>query len=276
MPNTSRTTSPNSLERLSVVIPAYQEERFIGALLEKVIAVDLSQLGIEKEIIVVDDGSRDRTAEIAAGIAARHREVKLHRKVKNEGKGSAVQAGIRMATGDYIMIQDADLEYDPGDYIPMLHALIRRKMDAVYGSRYMKYPDRGKLINFVSSKHAGQSLPAYVGGQSLSVIALFSTGRYISDTVTALKLFRAELIRPLELVTRGFELDHEITAKILARGARLCEVPIRYYPRTKAEGKKIGPRDWVIATKTFLRFSKRVPQEPHGAEIAVGRDTPQA
>jgi hypothetical protein len=102
------------------------------------------------------------------------------------------------------------------------------------------------------------------------LIALCTTGRYISDTVTALKLFRAETIRPLELVTRGFELDHEITAKILARGARLCEVPIRYYPRSKAEGKKIGPKDWVIATKTFLRFSKRGPE---AAAAAAGGNT---
>ena len=253
MPDQSKNISPATAEKLSIVIPAYQEERFIGPLLEKVIAVDLSSLGIDKEIIVVDDGSRDRTAEIAG----RFPEVQLHRKAKNEGKGSAVNAGIRLATGNYIMIQDADLEYDPNDYVPMLKALIGSKAEAVYGSRYMKYPKRGKLVNFVLSKHAGQSLPAYVGGQSLSLIALCTTGHYISDTVTALKLFRAEVVKPLELVTRGFELDHEITAKILARGARLCEVPIRYYPRTKAEGKKIGPRDWVIATRTFLRFSKR-------------------
>ena len=153
MPDKSKTTSQPALKRLSIVIPAYQEERFIGALLEKVIAVDLGPLGVTKEIIVVDDGSRDRTAEIAGSFP----EVTLHRKAKNEGKGSAVQAGIRLATGNYIMIQDADLEYDPGDYIPMLRALIEGSLDAVYGSRYMKYPRRGKLVNFVSSKHRGQS-----------------------------------------------------------------------------------------------------------------------
>jgi glycosyltransferase involved in cell wall biosynthesis len=138
MPDKSKTTSQPALKRLSIVIPAYQEERFIGALLEKVIAVDLGPLGMTKEIIVVDDGSRDRTAEIAGSFP----EVTLHRKAKNEGKGSAVQAGIRLATGNYIMIQDADLEYDPGDYIPMLRALIEGSLDAVYGSRYMKYPRR--------------------------------------------------------------------------------------------------------------------------------------
>src|SRR5512133_3115137 len=168
MPDRSNTTLPRTPEKLSIVIPAYQEERYIGALLEKVIAVDLSPLGLDKEILVVDDGSRDRTAEIAAA----YTEVIVHRKPKNEGKGSAVQAGIRMATGNYIMIQDADLEYDPEDYVPMLKALLGRNMDAVYGSRYMKYPHRGKLVNFIGSRHTGQSFTAYAGGQSLSLIAL--------------------------------------------------------------------------------------------------------
>jgi dolichol-phosphate mannosyltransferase len=252
MPGKSNNTSPTA-EKLSIVIPAYNEERFIGGLLEKVIAVDLSPLGIAKEIIVVDDGSRDRTAEIAASFPG----VTLYQQAKNGGKGSAVQAGIRLAGGDYIMIQDADLEYDPEDYLPMLRALREKRLDAVYGTRYMRYPARGKFVNFIGSKHQGQSLLAYGGGQSLSLIALATTGHYISDTVTALKLFRAGAIRPVELVTRGFELDHEITAKILARGAKLGEVPIRYYPRTKAEGKKIGARDWVIALRTFWRFSKK-------------------
>jgi dolichol-phosphate mannosyltransferase len=252
MPDNSKNISPRKPETLSIVIPAYNEERYIGGLLERVIAVDLSPLGLAKQILVVDDGSRDRTAEIAAS----YPEVTLHRKQKNEGKGSAVQAGIRAATGNYIMIQDADLEYDPEDYLPMLRSLWEKKLDAVYGSRYLRYPERGKLVNFVGSRHKGQSLTAYAGGQSLSLIALFTTGHYISDTVTALKLFRAELVRGIELVTRGFELDHEITAKILARGAKLGEVPIRYYPRTKAEGKKIGARDWVIALRTFWRFSR--------------------
>lgn len=248
MLNPSKNTSPVA-ERLSIVIPAYQEERFIGALIEKVINVDLSALEIEKEIIVVDDGSTDRTAEIAASFP----QVKLHRQRKNEGKGSAVQAGIRIASGDYIMIQDADLEYDPQDYIPMIQMLIATGVDAVYGSRYMKYPNRGKLVNLVTGKHPRQSWTAYMGGRSLTFVALLATGRYISDTVTALKLFRAEVVKRLKLVSRGFELDHEITTKVLAGGGRLCETPIRYYPRTKAEGKKIGLRDWFIATRTFFR-----------------------
>jgi glycosyltransferase involved in cell wall biosynthesis len=251
MTEISNNSSPRKPEKLSIVIPAYEEERFIGPLLEKVLSVDLHPLGLEKEIIVVDDGSRDRTAEIAASFP----QVRLHRKKKNEGKGSAVQEGIRLATGDCIMIQDADLEYDPEDYLPMLRNLIAQSCDAVYGSRYMKYPGRSRFINLLTGKYARQSWAAYLGGQSLSLVALLATGRYISDTATALKLFRMEVIRPLQLVTQGFELDHELTAKVLARGARLCEVPIRYYPRSKAEGKKIGMRDWFIALRTFRRFS---------------------
>jgi glycosyltransferase involved in cell wall biosynthesis len=236
--------------KLSIVIPAYNEERFIGALLEKIQAVDLSPLGITKEIIVVDDCSTDKTSQIAAG----HVGVILKRLDHNSGKGAAVKAGLAKATGAYIIIQDADLEYDPNDYKPMLEALLENGVDAVYGSRYMKYPGKGILANLLTGKHPGQSWTAYGGGQSLSFIGLWFTGRYLTDTVTALKLFKRDVITPLDLQTNGFELDHEISSRILARGYRIKEVPVRYYPRTKAEGKKIGMKDWFIAIRTFKRF----------------------
>jgi dolichol-phosphate mannosyltransferase len=224
---------------LSIVIPAYNEERFIGTLLEKIRAVDLAPLGIEKEIIVVDDCSKDRTAEIAASVPG----VALKRLAVNAGKGKAVRTGIALATGEYLIIQDADLEYDPNDYVPMLHALLSGRADVVYGSRYM---GRGR--------HTNQSLAAYLGGRSLSLAALAFTGRYLTDTVTALKLFHRHQIAALELETSGFELDHEITARMAHRGARFVEVPIRYSPRTREEGKKIGMRDWFIAVQTFVRY----------------------
>jgi len=224
---------------LSIVIPAYNEERFIGTLLDKIRAVDLQALGIEKEIIVVDDCSSDRTAEIAARVAG----VTVERMPVNGGKGRAVRAGIEIATGDYLIIQDADLEYEPNDYVPMLQALTSGRGDVVYGSRYL---GRGR--------HPDQSLTAYLGGRSLSVAALIFTGRYLTDTVTALKLFHREQIATLPLETSGFELDHEITAKMAHRGARIVEVPIRYSPRSRAEGKKIGLRDWFRAVRTFLRY----------------------
>jgi dolichol-phosphate mannosyltransferase len=236
--------------RLSIVIPAYNEEAFIGTLLERIAAVDLSPLGVSKELIVVDDCSRDRTASIAETFA----DVRVIRQPKNGGKGTAVRTGITNATGEYLLIQDADLEYDPRDYVPMLEALFAGRGDIIYGSRYLKFPDRGMLANLSAGKHPGQSWPAYLGGQSLSFVALIFTGRYLTDTVTAFKLFRRDFLLSLELETTGFELDHEITAKASARGLRIAEVPIRYYPRSKAEGKKIGLKDWFRGTRTFWRY----------------------
>jgi dolichol-phosphate mannosyltransferase len=237
--------------RLSIVIPAYNEEAFIGTLLDRIAAVDLTPLGVEKELIVVDDCSRDRTAAIAE---AHPSGVRVWRQPKNGGKGAAVRAGIGLATGEYLLIQDADLEYDPRDYVPMLEALFAGRGDIIYGSRYLKYPDRGMLANLLGGKHTGQSWPAYLGGQSLSFVALLCTKHYLTDTVTAFKLFRREFLVSLELRTSGFELDHEITAKSAARGMRITEVPIRYYPRSKAEGKKIGLKDWFRGTRTFWTY----------------------
>ncbi len=226
---------------LSIVIPAYNEERFIGTLLDRIAAVDLDRLGLTKEIIVVDDCSRDRTGEIVSGKPG----VRLHRLARNSGKGSAVRAGIQMATGDFLVIQDADLEYDPNDYIPMLRPLLTGEADVVYGSRYMG-----------AGKKSGQSWAAYLGGRSLSLVAVLFTGRYLTDTVTALKLFDRAALAGLPLETAGFELDHEITARMLARGARILEVPISYAPRSKSEGKKIGARDWFIGARTFWRYRR--------------------
>ena len=225
---------------LSIVIPAFNEERFIGTLLDRIQAVDLEPLGVLKEIIVVDDCSRDRTAEIVAAMPG----VKLLRMEKNGGKGRAVRAGIAAATGDLLIIQDADLEYDPQDYIPMLKALLDGRAGVVYGSRYLAKGRRGN-----------QSLAAYLGGRSLSLVAWMMTGRFLTDTVTALKLFhRADLLALPALETSGFELDHEITSRMLARGKTIVEVAIRYYPRSKAEGKKIGLRDWFRAVATFWKY----------------------
>ena len=226
---------------LSIVIPAYNEERFIGRLLELVQAVPLEPLGVTKEIIVVDDCSKDRTSEIAGAAAG----VRVHRMPVNGGKGRAVRAGIDLATGDYLIIQDADLEYDPQDYVPMVQALLDGRGDVVYGSRYL-----GK------GRHANQSLAAYLGGRSLSLVMLACTGHYITDTVTALKLFPRTLLPSLALETTGFETDHEITAKVLARGLRIVEVPVSYFPRSKEEGKKIGLADWFIGTRTFWRYRR--------------------
>jgi len=229
------------MSTLSIVIPAYNEERFIGRLLEQIKGVDLAPLGIRTEIIVVDDCSTDRTAEIVSALPG----VRLHRMERNGGKGRAVRAGIASATGEYLIIQDADLEYDPQDYIAMMQALLDGRADIVYGSRYL---GRGRYPN--------QSIAAYLGGRSLSAVAWLFTGRYLTDTVTALKVFRREELAALPLETSGFELDHEITARMLARKRRIVEVPIRYYPRSREEGKKIGAKDWFIGTRTFWKYRR--------------------
>lgn len=237
---------------LSIVIPAYNEERYLGTLLERINAVDLAQVEVTAEIIVVDDCSQDRTAEIAAAVPG----VILERHARNGGKGRAVRTGLARATGDFVIIQDADLEYDPNDYLPMLRALLSGAGDIVYGSRYLKHPERGLVYNLLTGKHPAQSLAAYLGGQSLSFVALFYTGRYLTDTVTALKLFPRQLLAGLTLETTGFELDHEISAKVLAKGCRIVEVPISYFPRNRAEGKKIGLKDWFRARRTFARYRR--------------------
>ncbi len=226
---------------LSIVIPAYNEEAFIGTLLGLVQGVDLQPLGVDKDIVVVDDCSRDRTSAIASAVPG----VRVHRMPVNGGKGKAVRAGIDLAIGDYLIIQDADLEYDPQDYIPMVRAILDGRADVIYGSRYMS-----------AGRHPNQSWAAYLGGRSLSLVMLASTGHYLTDTVTALKLFPRKLLPDLRLETTGFETDHEITAKVLARGLRIIEVPVRYHPRSKAEGKKIGLRDWFIGARTFWRYRK--------------------
>jgi len=226
---------------LSVVIPAYNEARFIGVLLERIAAVDLAPLGITREVIVVDDGSTDETAAIVNAVEG----VRLIRMERNGGKGRAVRAGIAAASGELLIIQDADLEYDPRDYEPMLRALLAGSADIVYGSRYL---GRGR--------HPNQSLGAYLGGRSLSAIAWAFTGRFLTDTVTAYKLFRRADLAILPLETSGFELDHEITARMLARGKSIVEVPIRYAPRSREDGKKIGARDWLIGARTFWRYRR--------------------
>ena len=232
------------MNRLSIVIPASNEERVIGTLLERIRAVDLTPLGFDKEILVVDDCSKDGTSEAVR----RFSDVLLIRHEQNGGKGRAVRTGVERATGDYVMIQDADLEYEPQDYAPMIQMLRSGSADVVYGSRYMN--------GLVGSKHAEQSWAAYLGGRSLSIAALMCTGRYLTDTVTALKLYPREVLAGLQLQTTGFELDHEMTAKVLARGLRIAEVPIQYFPRSREEGKKIGAKDWVRGLRTFWKYRR--------------------
>jgi glycosyltransferase involved in cell wall biosynthesis len=235
---------------LSIVIPAYNEERFIGILLERILRVDTDSLGFAKEIIVVNDGSKDRTSALARSFA--HRGVRCIDQTPNQGKGRAVQRGIRECVGHYILIQDADLEYDPGDYRAMLGAL-RGGAEAIYGSRVLgQLRERGWSL--FPGRHPSQSLGPWLAGLALSAWTALLYGRWISDTLTAYKLYPAAPVKAMRLDTAGFETDHEITAKLIRSGYRIREVPVSYEPRTAAEGKKIRATDGVIALWTLLKY----------------------
>ncbi len=238
------------MPKLSIVIPAYNEGAFIGTLLDRIAAVPTEGLGFEKEIIVVNDGSKDNTEAVARS----HAGVRCFTQVPNQGKGKAVQRGIREATGDYILIQDADLEYDPNDYLAMVSALAPGKADVVYGSRTMGQRARQPLWTLFPGKHPNQGTGPWLAGVLLTLWTALIYGRWITDTLTAYKLYPGDVVKAMKLRTSGFETDHEITAKLSRLGKKIVEVPIAYYPRSKEEGKKIKPSDGLIAVWTLLRF----------------------
>jgi glycosyltransferase involved in cell wall biosynthesis len=233
---------------VSIVIPAYNEAEFIGTLLDRIAAVPTESLGFQKEIIVVDDGSKDNTAKIASSFPG----VKVFTQVPNQGKGRAVQRGIRESIGDWVLVQDADLEYDPGDYLELLRAL-KPGIDSVYGSRTLGQR-RKSGFTITPGRHPEQRFGPWLAGQVLTLWTWMLYGRWITDTLTAYKLYPAATIKKMRVVTTGFETDHEITAKLLRGGNRIVEVPIAYFPRGVEAGKKIKPRDGVIAVWTLLRF----------------------
>ncbi|TML01921.1 MAG: glycosyltransferase family 2 protein [Actinobacteria bacterium] len=227
-----------AFDLVSIVVPAYNEARTIQQVLRRVAEEDL---GGPYEIIVVDDGSTDGTADLAeqAGIDA----VQVVRQPVNRGKGAAVRTGIAQTRGDVVVIQDADLEYDPADLPRLLDPLRRGVADAVYGTRLRGgEPQRAHLFWH------------YAGNRFLSLLTNVLFNTTISDMEVGYKAFRGDLIRSLELRSDDFAFEAEVTAKILRRGVRLYEVPISYYGRTYAEGKKITWRDGVLAIAALVRY----------------------
>lgn len=235
------------MQKLSIVIPAYNESRFIDRLLSIIEDIDTSQVGFSKEIIVVDDGSTDKTAEIAET----HRGVLVLRQ-QNQGKGSAVSRGIRSASGDFILIQDADLEYDPNDYLVMLRAL-KNDCNVVYGSRFLGQLGKAGHVG-LPGRHPKQYLSSWIAGIVLSIWTFILYGIWLTDTLTAYKIYPSDFIKAIDIKTKGFETDHEITSKIARKGLKIREVPISYFPRTVEDGKKIKAIDGIIAMWTLLRF----------------------
>lgn len=240
------------MKKISIVIPAYNEEKYIATLIKKILTVPMEKYGFEKEMIVVDDGSTDRTFLLASEF----REVKCFKQIPNQGKGKAVQRGVKEATGDFILVQDADLEYDPNDYLQMIQELKGKDKVAVYGSRTLgQYQKQQKL--FTPGKHPDQALGPYAAGVCLSGWTCLLYGEFLTDTLTAYKIYPTEFLKKQNLKTTGFETDHELTAKLIKNGYKIIEVPISYTPRSVEEGKKIRFSDGLIALWTLLRFRFR-------------------
>lgn len=217
---------------LSIIIPCYNEEKVVGETVRRVLATDIGQ--IHKDVIVIDDGSSDRSAQIVQEIERHHPAVlRLLVQPKNKGKGAAVWRGMLAARGELIVIQDADLEYHPQDFRQMLPLFDIPHIDVVFGSRRL-LPD-----NPVSG------VAEYIGAQIINTLSNLLYRARITDQFTCYKMFRRELVPQLKMRTRRFEFDAELTAKLLRLGKRIQEVPIRYTPRSRAEGKKIRWRDGV-------------------------------
>ncbi|HVV87802.1 MAG TPA: glycosyltransferase family 2 protein [Kofleriaceae bacterium] len=232
---------------LSILIPAYQEEATIGEVLRRVAAIDTQPQGFDKEIVVCDDGSRDRTAAIAAELAAAHPSIRLVRHPQNRGKGAAIRTALDAARGDYCLIQDADLEYEVTDY-PALLAAAAAGADVVYGSRFLSNP-----------RPTGMHLANYVANRILTTTANVLFGLDITDEATCFKLVRTSLLRDLQLECTGFEFCPEVTAKLGKRKVRIAEVPIAYTARAIAEGKKVRWTDGVEAMYVLVKHRLRRP-----------------
>jgi glycosyltransferase involved in cell wall biosynthesis len=231
--------------RLSIVVPAYNEERTLAQVLDAIMGIDLqAELGVtlEREIIVVDDGSSDATARILARYTC-HPEIRALSHERNQGKGAAIRTGFAAATGDIILIQDADFEYDPREYPRLLEPIVRGRADVVYGSRLSGgQPQRVYLFWHL------------VGNRLLTLLTNILFNSTLTDMETGYKVFRREVVEAFRLRENDFRIEPEMTAQVLRNPRlRVYELPISYYGRTYEEGKKITWRDGFKALQTLLR-----------------------
>ncbi len=228
---------------LSVLVPLYNEEEFIATLLERVLSAPLPD-GMTREVIVVDDGSRDGSAEAVEAFATRFPDiVRLVRHDRNRGKGAAVRTAIEHARGEFVVIQDADLEYDPGEYRTLLKPLVEGKADAVYGSRFLVAGERRVLYFW----HA-------LANRILTTLCNMAADLNLTDMETCYKACRTSLLRSIPIRSDRFGIEPELTMKLARREARIYETPISYYGRTYEEGKKIGFWDAVAAVGVIFRY----------------------
>jgi len=226
--------------KLSIIIPTYNEKDTISEILKKVELADLGK--VEKEIIVVDDFSSDGTRNILKAIEQKYRII-YHD--KNYGKGRALRTGFVAATGDIVVVQDADLEYNPRDFKIMLAKMIETDGQVVYGSRRLQR-------SYFKSRHSGHIFA--LGGIALTWLTNLLYGTGITDEPTCYKMFKTGLLKSIDLECEHFEFCPEITAKIAKRGIKIHEVPINYCPRHKNEGKKINWKDALEAAWTLLKY----------------------
>jgi len=218
--------------KLSVIVPAYNELDTIEESIARV-----KRVGLDAEIIVVDDCSTDGTRELLQRIP----DIKLVLHDHNRGKGMAIRTALQYVTGDIVIIQDADLEYEPDDFPAMVQPIITGEADVVYGSRFLKNKPKMRLTN-------------YIANRILALAASILFRARITDEATCYKAFRADLIKGMQLTCRRFEFCPEVTAKVLRGGTRIMEVPIRYTARTAAMGKKINAWDGVVALWTLVKY----------------------
>jgi len=230
------------LKRLSILVPVYNEAGTVREILERVLRADAR--GLEKEIIVVDDGSTDGTREILKELEFLDRypnRVLFH--AKNMGKGAAIRTALVYATGDVVLIQDADLECDPAEYPKLLAPILVGRADVVYGSRL----SGSKLTRAFRFSH-------YVGNRFLSLLTNLLYHSTLTDMETGYKVFKADVIKNVQIRSNRFEFEPEITAKVLKRGHHPYELPISYYGRDYKEGKKIKWQDGIVAILTLIKY----------------------
>ncbi|HEY6342172.1 MAG TPA: glycosyltransferase [Bryobacteraceae bacterium] len=230
---------------VSILVPLYNEEEFVGTLLERALAAPLPE-GLQREIIVVDDGSADGSGKILEDVAARHPGlIRLIRHEHNLGKGAAIRTAAEQARGEYSLIQDADLEYNPQEYASLLRPLLEGRADAVYGSRFMAVGERRVMYYWHS-----------VANRIVTGICNLVADLNLTDMGTGYKAFRTALLKETALRSNGFGFEPEITIKLARRGARIYEVPVTYHGRTYEEGKKIRTKDAVKIALSIFRFAR--------------------
>ncbi len=222
---------------LSIVIPVYNEKNTVSDIIKK---IDSLPTSLNRELIIVDDGSTDGTREILKSLESRS-DVKLIYKESNSGKGDSLKLGFKNSKGDYVIVQDADLEYEPEDYFKLLEAIDGKDNTIIYGSRFMGHYEE------MSPLH-------YYGNKFLTLITNILYGVELSDMETCYKLFPGSFIRSLNLKANRFDFEPEITAKVLKSGYKIIEVPIRYYGRKHSEGKKITWKDGFNAIYSLVKY----------------------